>query len=356
MKDPHPPFALTYSPSVSEILFDLGCSLVISTYQAGKVIFLSATSRDKIIQLSRTFKSAMGIALNKNQLAVACQFNLILLKNFPERATNYPSNPNTYDALFIPVCSYYTGVLNLHDMNFINAKIVAVNTLFSCISIIDEEYSFKPLWNPPFINHLYPEDHCHLNGMAVHQDQIEYATALGTTNTPDGWRDNKLNGGVLIHVPSKEIVLKDLSMPHSPRIYNDKLYFLNSAQGELRLADPEKGKSEVITTLGGFARGMARYGDFLFIGMSKLRHTTRAFADLPIAKSSFAGVVIVHIPDGKIVGIIKYESSVDEIYDVKILPEFQRPGIVNFDQNESKQVITTPVSNYWSIDTNNKQK
>ena len=349
-----PPFAVTHTQNIPEIMHDLGFTLALSTYQAGKVVFLSATSRDKLIQLPRTFSNAMGVATSESKLAVACKSDLVVLKNFPQLAKNYPKKPNTYDSLFIPMCKYYTGTLDLHDMNFIGPKLVAINTLFSCLAEITPEFSFTPVWKPDFISELAPEDRCHLNGMAVKDNSIEYVTALGATDIRQGWRENKIAGGVLIHVPTNNIILQGLSMPHSPRIYNDKLYFLNSAQGELCWCDPKKGTYEVVTNVGGFARGMARFGDFLFIGISKLRHTTDVFKDLPIAKTSFAGVVVVFLPYGKVVGQIRYESSVDEIYDVKILPGLRRPGILNSDKMEDHQAIVNPESSFWGVSREEK--
>jgi len=351
MKTALPPFAVINTPNIPEILHDLGFTIALSTYQAGKVVFLSAADREKLIQLPRTFDNAMGIATSQSKLAVACRTDLIVLKNFPQLAKNYPKNPDTYDSIFLPMCRYYTGALDLHDMNFVDSKLIAVNTLFSCLAEINEEYSCTPVWKPPFITELVPEDRCHLNGMAVLDNKIEYVTALGNVNTKQGWRENKITGGVLIHVPTSEIVLKGLSMPHSPRIYDGKLYFLNSAQGELCTGDPEKGTYEVIAKVGGFARGMAKYGDFLFIGISKLRHTTDVFKDLPIAKTSFAGVVVVYLPYGKVIGQIKYESSVDEIYDVKILPGLKRPGILNSEKLADNIAVVMPGNYFWGTKT-----
>lgn len=348
------PFSLTYTPNIPELLYDLKFTLVLSTFQAGKLIFLSAIDREKIIQLPRTFDNAMGVAISDSKMAVACKSELVVLKNFPQLAKNYPAKKNTYDSLFLPRSTYNTGTVDLHDLNYVNNKLLAVNTLFSCLSEVNEEYSFEPIWKPSFITDLVPEDRCHLNGMVVENDEIKYVTALGKTNSHQGWRENKIGGGVIIHVPSDNIIHDGLSMPHSPRIYNDKLYFLNSALGELRICNTEKGTSEVIAKLGGFARGMARYGDFLFIGMSKLRHTTDVFRTLPIAKSSFAGVVVVYLPMGKIVGQLRYETSVDEIYDVKILPDIRRPGILNFEKVQEYQAVVTPSSSFWAMQKEEK--
>ena len=353
MSAPLPPFSSTYSPNIPGILYDLNCTIVFSTYQACKVIFLSASGKDKLIQLPRTFDTAMGIAQEYNKLAVACKNEVIVLRNSPGLAKLYPVKPDTYDALYLPRALYYTGQLALHDMNYLDNKLTAINTLFSCVSEIDEEYSFKTIWKPRFIDQLAPEDRCHLNGMALVNDRIKYVTALGNTNTKQGWRENKLTGGIIMDVPSGEIVLNGLSMPHSPRIYNNELFFLQSAKGELMKADLKNQKYEVITKLNSFARGMAKAGDYLFIGVSRLRHTTSVFADLPIAGSSFAGIVVVHLPPGKVVGQIIYKTNVDEIYDVKIIPGFKRPNILNPERKEHKLALVNETDTYWAKTENN---
>jgi len=56
-------------------------------------------------------------------------------------------------------------------------------------------------------------------------------TALGETDTENGWREHKATGGCLVHVPSGEVVLRGLSMPHSPRLYQGQLYLLDSGRG-----------------------------------------------------------------------------------------------------------------------------
>ncbi|NOZ48414.1 MAG: DUF4915 domain-containing protein, partial [Chlorobi bacterium] len=146
MPSPLPPFSCTYSPNIPELLSQLKCTIALSTYQAGKVVFLSALNADKMIQLPRTFSNAMGIAVYDNKLAVACKSEVVVLANTPSMAPTYPVQPKTYDALYLPRSIYFTGQLALHDMNWLDGKLVAINTLFSCISEIDEDYSFKPVW------------------------------------------------------------------------------------------------------------------------------------------------------------------------------------------------------------------
>lgn len=348
-----PPFTARFSPQVPEILYNLNCTIALSTYQAGKVVFLSANSPDKLIQISRSFEGAMGLATKKNKLAVACKSEVNIMVNTPAMAKNYPPKTDTYNALYLPQATYYTGQLALHDMHWKGEELFAINTLFSSIVKINENYSFEPVWQPKFISESAPEDRCHLNGMAVKNDEIEYVSALGETNTFHGWRENKLTGGVLINVPSNEIVLRNLPMPHSPRVYDNKVYMLLSASGELIEADINKGSYRVVKNLEYFVRGMEKFGDYLFIGHSKLRHNTSAFKDLPIAeKSQKAGVIILHLPTGAIVGNIMYENSVDEIYDVKILPGVSRPNIINPAHESNKLAITTPNNSFWAVENN----
>jgi len=154
-----------------------------------------------------------------------------------------------------------------------------------------------------------------------------------------------------MHVPSGEIIMEELPMPHSPRMYDGALYMLLSATGEIVKVDPEQGQYETINKIQGFARGMSKIGDYLFVGRSRLRKNSSTFKDLPIAEKALtSGVTVLHLPTAAIVGSIKFESSVDEIYDVQILPDMTRPGILNTERDMYKLTLTTPQSTYWGSD------
>ena len=140
-----------------------------------------------------------------------------------------------------------------------------------------------------------PEDRCHLNGMAMDNGKPLWVTALGTGDTAKSWRENITKTGVLINVPSNEIIARDLPMPHTPRLYDGKLYVLLSATGEIAVFDTDKGTYDVIKKIPGFIRGMSRIGDYIFIGQSKIRKNSSAFKDLEIAeKADWAGFTVLH--------------------------------------------------------------
>jgi uncharacterized protein (TIGR03032 family) len=343
------PFACTHTPEFPGILHELKCSLAVSTFQAGKLIFLSATPDGaKLVQLPRNFDKPMGVCFDGQRLAVATRNDVMVLANDARLAAVYPERPGYYDALFVPRAVYFSGELDLHDLAWAGEKLWAVNTRFSCLGEVNEKFSFVPRWKPGFISELCAEDRCHLNGMTFSGEKPEFATALGTANHREGWREHLPKGGALFHVPSGEAVLKDLAMPHSPRIYDGQLYLLLSASAELVKCDPRKGTYETVTRLPGFARGMSRLGDYLFIGISLLRSTHR-FAGLPIVQAApFCGVVIVHLPSGKVVGQLQYLNSCEEIYDVQVLPGMRRPGILRMDDPFRNGSLSMPETVFWT--------
>lgn len=347
---PPPPFSCTYTPNLPELLRQLGCTIALSTFQAGKVIFLSAKNDDELTQLPRNFAKPMGIALHGNKMAIACLDEVLVLANSPQLAAHYPKKPDTYDALYMPRASYFTGHLDIHDLDYgVNGQLFAVNTSFSCIIKIDDNYSFTPIWKPKFITKLASEDRCHLNGMTLQNGQPKFVTAFSESDTPQGWRDVVTTGGILIDVESGETIAGNLPMPHSPRLFDGALYLLLSATGELVKMDPKTGKYDVLTQLNGFVRGLCKHGDYAFVGLSRLRKSSSTFAKLSFAeKAVTAGVSIVHLPTGAIVAEVRYQSSVDEIYDVQIIPNCQRPGILNTEKPEYKMGLSTPETTYWA--------
>ncbi|MEO1263738.1 MAG: TIGR03032 family protein [Bacteroidota bacterium] len=343
------PFSCSYTPNVPELLTRLNCSLAVSTYQAGKVILLSPKNEDKLIQLPRTFNKAMGIALDGDKMAVACRDEVIVLKNSKGLAQYYPKKPNVYDALFMPRLTYHTGALDVHDLDWGNDGLYAVNTSFSCIIKIDDEYSFTPCWKPPFISKIVSEDRCHLNGMCMKDGQPKYVSAFSQGDTYQSWREVVTTGGILMDAKTNELIAENLPMPHSPRLFDGELYVLFSATGELAKIDTKTGDRQIVTELNGFVRGLCKKGEYVFVGLSRLRKNSSTFAKLDIAdKSLQAGIAIIHLPTGALAGEIKYQMSVDEIYDVQVLPGMLRPGILNTMTEDYKLGLSTPEATFWA--------
>ena len=331
------PLSCVYSPNLPELLNYTDCTLIISTYQAGKIIFVSAIDTHNLIQLSFGFHRPMGIAATGDQLAVATRDTVEVLIDSPELSSADPKQFGMHDRLYVPQTTYFSGEINMHDIAWGDDGLWGVNTLFSCLVLANNTLSFEPKWFPSFITDSVGEDRCHINGLALEEGKPRYVTALGESNIEKGWRRDKVSGGILIDVEKDEIVLRNLSMPHSPRIYDDALYFLLASTGELARTTLDAGSFEIIAQLPGFARGMARYQNYLFVGLSRLRKSSPTFADLPIAQRSlFSGFVVLDLQSESIVATFKYENGCEEIYDIQIIPAVHRPGILETEKETKR--------------------
>jgi len=199
-----------------------------------------------------------------------------------------------------------------------------------------EENSFEPIWRPHFIKSLSPGDNCHLNGLAMRDNKAAFVTALGNQDTTGSWRENKRDGGILMDVLSNEIITTGLSMPHSPRWYNGKLWLLESGEGTFGTVDLKTGKYEAIAQFPGFTRGLSFYGPLAFIGLSQVRETA-VFSDFPLverlkeAQERTCGVWVLNIETGQTLGFCKFEDGVQEIFAVEVMPGMSFPDLVNHD-------------------------
>jgi uncharacterized protein (TIGR03032 family) len=237
-----------------------------------------------------------------------------------------------------------TGDIGVHEMAFAGDELWVVNTRFSCLSTLDPDYSFVPRWRPPFITALAPEDRCHLNGLAIIDGKPKYVTALGSTDTAGGWRADKPQGGILMDVPSREILARGFCMPHSPRGHDGKLWLLESGAGRLLLLDPATGQKQAVANLPGFARGLAFAGPFAFIGLSKIRKTS-AMDGVPLAERREelkCGVAAVDTRSGQMIGLLEFETAVEEIFDVQILRGLRFPEVVGFQKEAIQHTFVVP--------------
>ena len=347
-KQPLPPYSCIHSPNFPRLLLELGCSIALTTFQAGKLIFISAKDENQLIQHFNDFNNAMGLAIDNRRLAIATQDEVIVLADASRLAKEYPMNPNTYDALYAPQAIYPVGILHIHDLDWDkHGQLWAVNTNFSCLSIIDDHYSFRPKWYPPFIKQFNSGDSCHLNGMAMVDGMPRYVTMFSQSTTPEGWRATKETSGLIMDVLTGEVIIENLPMPHSPRWFDGHLYCLLSATGEFVKVDTDKGTYDVVARFDGFVRGLAKYGEYVFVGLSRLRGDISAFKDLPIAERSvYCGVEVLHLPTGRKVAQLRYQTTVDELYDIQIIPKL-RPVFFNHLTDEYRKVLNTPYTDLW---------
>jgi uncharacterized protein (TIGR03032 family) len=309
----------------------LNSSLVISTYQTNKLI--CARQRDGLLNTHfRDFDKPMGIAAAKGRFSVGTRTEVWDMRDMPAVAPKVEP-PGTHDACYLPRNRHVTGDIAVHDLAFAGGELWLVATAFSCLATLDADHSFVPRWKPPWISAVQPGDRCHLNGLAVVDNQPRYVTALGQTDEPGGWRPGKATDGVIVDVQSNEVIASGLSMPHSPRWHDKRLWVLESGKGELCMVDLDKGTTETIVQLPGFTRGMTLSGRTAFVGLSQIRESS-TFGDLPLVErldERQCGVWVVDLPRAEVEGFLRFDDLVQEVFDVALLtghryPEIAEPG------------------------------
>jgi len=328
---------------------ELPGSLAVTTYQAGKLALLGWRGH-QVSLLMRQFDKPMGLAVGPGQLALATRHEITFFANAPLLAPDLiPDQRGQYDALYLPRATYHTGDVNVHDIAFGGEGLWFVNSRFSCLSGLSKDFSFVPRWKPPFISELVPEDRCHLNGLAMVDGKPKYVTALGETNVVGGWRETKGTGGILMDVETGAVLLRGLSMPHSPRWYQGRLWLLNSGAGELLCYDPVKGTAGVVCQLPAYLRGLALIGPFAVVGLCQIREK-HIFGGLPVQQKHqqlLSGVGVVNLTSGQVVGIFEFSAGCTEIYDVQFLPNFRNVNVLNSSDNAVRQAFTAPEFSYW---------
>lgn len=309
-----------HSPNFPRLLAELGVSLLVSTYQAGKVIVLG-THQEKLSISFHSFEQPMGLAVGPRALALGTRRMIWILRAAGDLAGRIEP-AGRHDGAYLTRSAYFTGSIHCHDLAWCGEELWVVNTLFSCLCTVGPEYSFQQRWQPPFITALAAEDRCHLNGLATDGHRPRYVTALAETDTPVGWRPNKASSGCILEVPSGKVVARGLAMPHSPRLYDGRLWVLDSGRGQLAVVDPGLGQVRTVAQVPGYTRGLAFFGPFAFVGLSRIRESN-VFGGLPIAENReqlICGVGVIDIRSGQTVATFMLRSGVEEIFDVQVVP------------------------------------
>ena len=250
----------------------------------------------------------------------------------------------------MPRTVHITGELDAHDVGIDAAgRPIFVNTRFNCLATVSDRYSFEEVWRPPFVSALVDEDRCHLNGLAMRDGEPAYVTAVSRSDTIDGWRDRRADGGVVIDVRNGTVVCEGLSMPHSPRLHRGALWLLNSGTGELGVVELPKhggmGRFEPVAFCPGFLRGLALYGRYAFVGLSKPRYKRfeglALDARLAAADSEpWCGVQVIDMEKGTCVDWFRIDGQVAELYDLAVIPGVACPMAVSPRSPEAASVVS----------------
>lgn len=338
-----PKLELAPSRQLPNWLAEQGASLAFTTYQAGKLFLIGLQPDGRLSIFERTLNRCLGLAAAGNSLYVSSLYQLWRFENAVEPG----QAAEDYDRVFVPQVGWVTGDLDVHDLALDGeGRLLFVNTLFSCLARVSDSHSFEPVWQPPFVSRLAAEDRCHLNGLAMRDGRPSHVTAVSESDVADGWRDKRVDGGCVIDVDADEVVLRGLSMPHSPRWHDGRLWLHNSGTGEFGYADLEAGRFEPLCFCPGYLRGLDFIGGYAVLGTS-LSRETKTFQGLPLddllrdkGAEARCGLQVIDLASGDCVHWLRIEGVVRELYDVVVLPGCRRPMAIGFQSDEIRRVIS----------------
>ena len=340
--DSAPPYAVEASPGFAAWLYEQNVALAITTYQIGKLFLIGAPATDRLSVTERTFQRCLGVVAAGNSLYLAGLNNILRFENVIPPGQKLEGQ----DAVYVPRVAWYTGDVFAHDVGVLpSGRPIFVNTLFSCLATVDEQTSFRPVWQPSFVSALRPEDSCHLNGLAMQDGRPRFVTAAGRTDGPRAWREARTGNGCVIEIASREVVAGDLTMPHSPRLHDGRLYLCNAGTGELGEIELSTGRFKPIAFCPGFARGLAFTGGHALVGLS-LPRQHRDFSGLPLddrlkreGREPRCMIQVIDLQSGATAHWLALGGVVRELYDIAVLPGLRTPMAVGFAQGQINRLI-----------------
>lgn len=344
---------ISFSGGLREFFKSQGISLAFTSYQSGNFYIFGHGLDGKLSMHQAAYPQAMGIVGDANRIYLASHMHIVRMEN--TIGAGQLAN-NKHDRVYVPRNFQTTGVVDLHELGICdNGRVVFINTKYSCLCEFSLTHSFKPIWKPSFISKLAPEDRCHLNGLAMRDGKPRYVSAVCKSDVVDGWRDRRHDGGIIIDIESDEIVAEGLSMPHSPRWHDGKLWVVNSGTGEFGWIDEKKKSFVPFAFCPGFMRGLAFHNGFAITTLSKPRY--KRFDGLKLADTldekdadPWCGVQIISLQDGSVAQWIRFDGAIQELFDVCVLPGVkdaitlgpQSPEIENFITIEEPSWISNP--------------
>lgn len=333
---------LQISGGFIEWLATLDCSLAVTTYQAGRLMMFGRKPDGTLRAHERMIENCKAVHSNGQTLWASSTHTLWRFENGLSAET---TRPGGVDRLFLPREGRVTGKIDIHEIakgdpaQFGGAPGLAplfVSSAFNCIATISDTSSFQALWRPRFVTSRKGGDRCHLNGFAMDGTRAAIASATSTSDQLDGWRSERQSGGVLIDIATDELLATGLSMPHSPRMYDGKVWFLNSGTGELCIVDPANGHVTAVAFCPGFARGLCFVGRYAVIGLS-LPRRNEIFEGLALDDkiaasntSAMCGLQIVDIDTGQTMHWLRFEHTIEELFDIAVLSNIRQPECIGF--------------------------
>jgi uncharacterized protein (TIGR03032 family) len=328
---PTPPGSITTSGRFEQWLSAHHTGLAITTGAAGKLLTLGVDAHGRL-SVCQSSLDRPGALFGDGPLMWVSSLSRLWRFTYSSAPGHLADDGQQ---VFCPRAIYTTGELDIHDIAVSGeGRAIFASTRFNCLATLDDRHSFRPLWRPPFISKLVPENRCHLSGLALRDGEPAFVTTGAQSDIAGGFRDHRRDGGCVIDVASGQAVASGLSMPHSPRWYRDRLWVLESGAGRFGWIDEGRGTFEPVAFCPGYLRGLSFAGDYAVMGLSRPEHPD-ALHDLPLETAlrqkdaePRCGVHIIDVRTGEVAHWIRLQEPIHEVTGVALLAGICRPLVL----------------------------
>jgi len=200
-----------------------------------------------------------------------------------------------------------------------------VSVALSAVCSLDDTFSAKVQWVPPFISEVRPEMRCRLTGLGARDGVPAVVTSASTSDVAGGWNEHRASGGVLIDLVTGEVLAAGLSMPHSPRWHAGAWWLVQAGTGEIGCIDD--GRFVPVARIDGFARGLTISDGVAAVGGSGSRWD-ELVEGLPVGDRLRAtgarpasGVFLFDLKSGSRIGELRLDGTAREVADVVVLAD-----------------------------------
>jgi uncharacterized protein (TIGR03032 family) len=317
-------------------------ALALTTGATGRLVLVGAGAEGKLSLFLRGFDGAYGLHGNGQTLLMASAFQIWRFEN-----TVAPGkSASGYDKLFVPRLAHTTGDVRPGDIAFAaDGTILFANTLFSCVAAASAEFSFTPVWRPPFISRLVPEDRCHLTGFALEEGLLRYVSCAAASDEPGGWERGIASAGRLIDAASDAVVAEGLALPVAPRLKDGRLWLDEAASGLFGFIHLGSGAFEEVAFCPGWLSGLVFVDGYAVVATSVARNG-RGMGGLPLEHNletyrarAQTALCVIDLASGEVAHWLRFDG-VPEIRDVATISDTVRPAALGLAGEDIRRVLS----------------
>ena len=327
---PPPALAMTVKGDFWGLLEEHAATILVSREYEHLLVALSTEAgRPRVSHLSLPHPSGIAVDAAAARVWVACTRNpnqVIELRPASDEAGAWPHRP-----LMPARLQFLPGRFYLHDLALVGGQLHGNSVGANAVVRIDDTGA-DPVWWPRCIDGPsgpdFSRNYLQLNSIAAGAD-LERSFFTASADRPGPRRPGHSNWpvdrrGVVFSGSSREVVVRDLTRPHSARLWGERLWLDNSGYGEFGVVD--SGRFEPVVRLPGWTRGLAFCGRLALVGTSRIIPRFAQYAPGLDADLAQCGIHWVDPVAGRCLASLYWPSG-NQIFAIETLPRSVSDGL-----------------------------